>query len=113
MQIEHNHRDQELFFQDLEEDKDMRAEINLYRDPGAARMAIDAKPRDVADGGEHQDEEDLSEAEVGLEELIDDLTLDEHEAFSDGSDRGERPPASRGATRFRMPGGDGASFHFT
>eukprot|EP00163_Fabomonas_tropica_P022840 TRINITY_DN3994_c0_g1_i2.p1 TRINITY_DN3994_c0_g1~~TRINITY_DN3994_c0_g1_i2.p1 ORF type:complete len:544 (-),score=140.87 TRINITY_DN3994_c0_g1_i2:242-1873(-) len=57
----------EAFMQDLEEDPEMRANINLYRDPQAraARMSVQTDT----------DMEDLPT--VGLEELLEDMHVDE------------------------------------
>ncbi|RKP04199.1 hypothetical protein CXG81DRAFT_8554 [Caulochytrium protostelioides] len=77
--------DYELFLRDLEEDKDMRAMVNLYRNPDAENadgLAEDAAAAAVADGDDDSEiEEDFPEIE--LDELIDemaDMTIVEHPA---------------------------------
>ena len=76
--------------QDLEEDPEMRAQINLYRDPEADRRAAAAAAQAAASGaasggdgdGDGEEAEDDDFPDVGLEELLDELTLgaDEPEA---------------------------------
>jgi nonsense-mediated mRNA decay protein 3 len=106
MDIERSKDDYESFLQDVAEDRDMRAEINLYKNPAAIARpgggpdAVAAAAAKVEDG---EEEDGLSEAEVGLEELLDDLTLADNETFDDHT-----PP-----TLFRPPGGAIAQFHFT
>ena len=79
-------RDYESFLQQVEGDREMRANVNLYRAPGA--------PAAVA-----MDEEDLDEEEVRLDELLDSLVLDDADAPADGADASAeappRPPPAR------------------
>ncbi|KAG2439772.1 hypothetical protein HYH02_010649 [Chlamydomonas schloesseri] len=72
--------DRERFMQELEEDADMRARINIYKDPAAlaqaqqaaARVAQQAAPAGLMeDEDEDDDGEDLPQ--IPLEELLDDL----------------------------------------
>jgi len=80
----------EEFMQDLEEDPEMRAQINLYRDPEADRRAAAQAAQAAASGaasggdgdGDGEEAEDDDFPDVGLEELLDELTLgaDEPEA---------------------------------
>lgn len=65
--------DYEQFLDDLEEDRDMRAQINLYKDEKAA----------AAPAGEDEDAMDEDDGEqapaVGLDELLDDMTMTDAE----------------------------------
>jgi nonsense-mediated mRNA decay protein 3 len=54
-------RDQELFLQDLEEDPEMRSQINLYRDADYDTVS-------------ESDVEDEGFPEVRVEELLDDFS---------------------------------------
>mmetsp|Transcript_342 Transcript_342/g.984 ORF Transcript_342/g.984 Transcript_342/m.984 type:complete len:131 (+) Transcript_342:60-452(+) len=103
--VDRGRHDYESFLQDLEEDPDMRGEVNLYKDPAAITARQQPAPGGTAPATGATDDDDgdeLSDAEdVGLEELLDDLTLREHEEFGDGA----RPSA------FSMPGA--GAFHFT
>eukprot|EP00967_Tisochrysis_lutea_P064764 scaffold84013_cov28-Tisochrysis_lutea.AAC.2 len=70
----------EEFLQDLEEDPSMRAQINLYKDKEAilAQTRLDEKRREQAVDESESEEaagEDDDFPEVGLEELLDELTL--------------------------------------
>lgn len=70
-------RDYERFLQQLESDKDMRRQVNLYKS-GATRSKVDAM-----EGVEEMDEE-----EIRLEELLDGMTLDNADAGPDGEEGG-------------------------
>ena len=61
--------DEELFMQELEEDEEVRAQVQIYRDPNAAAAA--AAPNDAGDN----DESDDDVPEVPIESLLDGLTL--------------------------------------
>lgn len=71
-------RDYERFLQQLESDKTMRRQVNLYKSGAAA--ATDAA--DDAMGGV----EELDEEEVRLEELLDGMRLDDADAEPDDAD---------------------------
>lgn len=71
-------RDYERFLQQLESDKTMRRQVNLYRSGVTAATAV----ADDAMGGV----EELDEEEVRLEELLDEMTLDDADAEPDGAD---------------------------
>jgi nonsense-mediated mRNA decay protein 3 len=110
LDAERGRGDYESFLQDLEEDREMRDEVNLYKDPAAIAYRQQAAPSGTAPAAgavaddDDDDDDELSDAEdVGLEELLDDLTLRDHEEFGDST-----PPAT-----FAMPGAGGSSFHFT
>ncbi|CAM9698813.1 unnamed protein product, partial [Hapterophycus canaliculatus] len=72
-------KDYERFLQQLESDKDMRRQVNLYKTGPAAAKAgggdADEKMEDV---------EEMDEEEVRLEELLDGMTLDNPDAGPDG-----------------------------
>ncbi|KAF4676657.1 ribosome-binding protein [Perkinsus chesapeaki] len=69
---ESNDGDYEQFMRDIEEDKDLRQEINLFRDPAWKEPAA-APSRE-----EEEDDDDENEApEVDLAELLDGLTLND------------------------------------
>ncbi|EER06551.1 nonsense-mediated mRNA decay protein, putative [Perkinsus marinus ATCC 50983] len=70
---ESNDGDYEQFMRDIEEDKDLRQEINLFRDPAWK------EPCNVAAAQEEEEgEADDNEApEVDLAELLDGLTLND------------------------------------
>lgn len=112
MDVERSRTDYETFLRDLEEDKEMRAEVNLYRHPAAfaaaaAQPAGGGRPaaaKESLAAGASDDEDNISEAEVGLEELLDDLTLNQNETFDDRDELAQ--PAAF------VPPGTGA-FHFT
>lgn len=61
--------DYELFLQDLEEDSELRQNINLYKSSNA--MDVDTAAEESAA------EEEESFPEVGIEELLEDLTLND------------------------------------
>ena len=79
--------DYELFLRDLEEDKEMRSEVRLYRDhtvplPGASFAALGGAAGSAAagegdDDGDSMDDAEEDRPEIGLDELLDDLTLEE------------------------------------
>lgn len=76
-------KDYERFLQQLESDRDMRRQVNLYK----SGIAAAAKPAAAAaeGGGEAmEDAEEMDEEEVRLEELLDGMTLDNAEAGPDG-----------------------------
>lgn len=73
-------RDYERFMQQLESDKDMRRQVNLYK-LGAAAPAAGAAGDSGMDVVEEKDEE-----EIRLEELLDDMTLDNTNAGPDDDD---------------------------
>lgn len=60
-------KDYERFLQQLESDKDMRRQVNLYKSSGAM-----------------EEVEEMDEEEVRLEELLDGMTLDNADAGPDG-----------------------------
>ena len=63
--------DYERFLEELEEDPEMRAKVALYKDPTYV-----ARPREEDTMTETDGEEP---PQVPLEELLDELTLEEHE----------------------------------
>lgn len=65
-------RDYERFLQQLESDKDMRRQVNLYKSGAAPPAGADGG------GGEEMDEE-----EVRLEELLEGMTMDDPNAGPD------------------------------
>eukprot|EP00752_Nemacystus_decipiens_P002855 g2659.t1 len=72
-------KDYERFLQQLESDKDMRRQVNLYKSGAAA-----AKPAQADGAGEAmEDVEEMDEEEVRLEELLDGMTLDNADAGPD------------------------------
>lgn len=118
MDVERNRTDYETFLRDLEEDKEMRAEVNLYKNPAAlARASPGAKAKAQAGaaaaavvGGDDDDDDGISEADVGLEELLDDLALGDNETF-DVDERGGASADSFAPAPFVAPGA--GAFHFT
>lgn len=83
-------KDYERFLQQLESDKDMRRQVNLYKS-GPAAAAAAAKPSQAqaqAGGGDAamEDVEEMDEEEVRLEELLDGMTLDNADAGPDGQE---------------------------
>ena len=77
-------RDEEQFYQDLEDDPEMRAMVNMFRDTtidANAPAAASTQGGGIAaiDGGECECEEgdDERAPEVPIEELLDELTFDE------------------------------------
>uniref|UniRef100_K3X9M7 60S ribosomal export protein NMD3 n=1 Tax=Globisporangium ultimum (strain ATCC 200006 / CBS 805.95 / DAOM BR144) TaxID=431595 RepID=K3X9M7_GLOUD len=74
--------DYEQFLDDLEEDKEMRSQINLYKDDAAQenRRGGDADAMDEDDEGDEDYEDgDARRPAVGIDELLDDLTVAEEE----------------------------------
>jgi len=71
VQIEKESADYERFLRDLEEDRELRAQVNLIKVPNAAEVVKSNREAQQAD----DDMVDSDELEVGLEELIDDLSL--------------------------------------
>lgn len=72
-------RDYERFLQQLESDRDMRRQVNLFKSrtaPATNTAAMDAM--------EHVEEMDAEE--VRLEELLDEMTLDDANAGPDGAE---------------------------
>jgi len=80
--------EQEEFLQDLEQDKDMRSTINIYKDPSTRPLASSAMQIDDGHSrvqhldatgstgdGDEQDDEDYPE--VPIEELLDGLVLED------------------------------------
>lgn len=75
--------DEEDFLQEVEADKDMRVNINLYRQQiirktrSGSMDTEDARSRDGGDATNEDDESDSDDQKVILEELLDGLNLDE------------------------------------
>jgi len=67
---EKKEEDYERFLQELEEDKDMRGQIDMYHDP-------EYKP--VMEVDDVMDDDDEAPPEVGLEELLDGMKIEEGE----------------------------------
>lgn len=75
-------KDYERFLQQLESDKDMRRQVNLYKSGLSA-----AKPAEGdGDGAAMEDVPEMDEEEVRLEELLDGMTLDDADAGPDGEE---------------------------
>lgn len=72
-EVEKESNDMERFMRDLEEDPELRAHVNLYKDQEAIARAA-GKARDDSEMGEAA-EEDEEFPEVQLEELLDELTI--------------------------------------
>ncbi|EFA82234.1 60S ribosomal export protein [Heterostelium album PN500] len=77
--IEAAERDQEMFYQEIENDPEMRSKINLYKKEGAAEIYA-ARKKQREELGESDDEN-----EVDLEDLLDEMTLNDqdNEEFDD------------------------------
>ena len=75
-------RDYERFLQQLESDKDMRRQVNLYTSGDAAAVAAATTP----DEGGMEVAQEMDEEEVRLEELLDSMTLDNANAGPDEAD---------------------------
>ncbi|CAG8574926.1 5459_t:CDS:2 [Acaulospora colombiana] len=67
--LEKMEQDYETFLQDLEEDPELRQNVNLYK--STVSMDVDMATEEDA-------EEEEGFPEVGIEELLEDLTLDDH-----------------------------------
>jgi len=65
--------DYESFLQDLEEDPSMRAQINLFKVPNAEEIKKQTESVMVDEGEGEEDEGEFPD--VGLEELMEDLSL--------------------------------------
>jgi len=80
-------QDEELFYQELEEDEDVRAQVQIFRDDAAAARAAQATH------GDDDDDDDVPE--VPIEELLDELSLmnrtsnDAEEEYEDDDDGDE------------------------
>ncbi|EER02194.1 hypothetical protein, conserved [Perkinsus marinus ATCC 50983] len=72
---ESNDGDYEQFMRDIEEDKDLRQEINLFRDPTWKEPTAEQMPAAAAEEEEEADENEAPE--VDLAELLDGLTLND------------------------------------
>ena len=82
-------QDEELFYQELEEDEDVRAQVQIFRDDAAAARAAQAAH------GDDDDDDDDDVPEVPIEELLDELSLmnrtsnDVEEEYEDDDDGDE------------------------
>ena len=74
-EVEKSNRDFEIFMNDIEEDPEYRSQFNLYKADNAEQIMKNNKAQEEDDMAENA--EDFPD--VGLEELIDDLTLDDNE----------------------------------
>lgn len=74
-EVEKSNRDFEIFMNDIEEDPEYRSQFNLYKADNAEQIMKSNKAQEEDDMAENA--EDFPD--VGLEELIDDLTLDDNE----------------------------------
>lgn len=75
-------KDYERFLQQLESDKDMRRQVNLYKS-GLSAAAAKSAAGATGDGA-MEDVSEMDEEEVRLEELLDGMTLDNADAGPDG-----------------------------
>lgn len=78
--------DYELFLRDVEEDPEMRAAVNLFKDPNA-QPALETAPMQAEDDEDEPEEEDFPE--VNVDELLDefnDMGLDDAAAPPDDAD---------------------------
>eukprot|EP01116_Phalansterium_solitarium_P014670 TRINITY_DN3242_c0_g1_i1.p1 TRINITY_DN3242_c0_g1~~TRINITY_DN3242_c0_g1_i1.p1 ORF type:complete len:509 (-),score=207.42 TRINITY_DN3242_c0_g1_i1:481-2007(-) len=80
-EIRKEENDYERFMQDLEEDPELRSQINLYKDAEAIARKQAQQHEEMGEAAE----EDEEFPEVGLEELLDEMTIndadDEDETF--------------------------------
>jgi nonsense-mediated mRNA decay protein 3 len=80
-------QDYEEFLEELENDPEARAKINMYRDRKAARQgqqqAMEIDTEVMKDAGEEEDEENPDA--VKLEELLEDLSLNDEGEDEDGA----------------------------
>lgn len=92
--------EQEDFMQDLEQDKELRQNINIYKDPtkttdaAASTMDVDTKgtaPQEIQPNAEDEDADDEEYPEIPIHELLDGLVIDDPEAPSAGEGEGDRP----------------------
>ncbi|KAJ3372727.1 hypothetical protein GGF31_001752 [Allomyces arbusculus] len=92
-QLEKTEADYEAFLRDIEEDPELRAAINLYKDPKweskAAAGGADGDGDVVEEGDEDEDDDDVPE--VALDELLDDMSI-----ASDDDDDGEGEDGGEG-----------------
>lgn len=72
--------EQEEFLQDLEQDADLRSAINIYKDPTKTReedYAMDVEGGERTVGRTEEDGEEEDYPEVGIEELLEGLVLED------------------------------------
>lgn len=76
-EMERAERDYELFLQELEEDEELRKNINLYKNNNATVVTntpVDQYGNPVANqGGEEEDDDDDDAPEINIDELLDEL----------------------------------------
>ncbi|OZJ04343.1 hypothetical protein BZG36_02381 [Bifiguratus adelaidae] len=80
--------DYEMFLRDLEEDPELRSNINIFKDTNAVAkakksqyaMAVEDEMQDQDEDGE-EEEEDFPE--ISLEEMMDEMTLQDDETFAE------------------------------
>ena len=65
-------QDEELFYQELEEDEETRAQVQIFKDENAINANVTAAAGD--------DDDDDDAPEVPIEELLDELTLLQRQA---------------------------------
>jgi len=66
-------QDEELFYQELEEDEETRAQVQIFKDENAINANVTAAAGD-------DDDDDDDAPEVPIEELLDELTLLQRQA---------------------------------
>ena len=67
-------QDEELFYQELEEDEETRAQVQIFKDENAINANV------TAAAGDDDDDDDDDAPEVPIEELLDELTLLQRQA---------------------------------
>ena len=82
-----NGKDVERFHEELEEDEDMRARINIFKNPDNPAAAAAA----AQDEGMDDDEDEGSIPDVPLEELLDALTINSAAKAQQGQEWGGVP----------------------
>ncbi len=72
-------RDREEFLTEIEEDVDMRTQINLYKVKNAKKILAQRKK----EKDEQMDDDGEDAPDVGLEELLEELTIDDKSVSSE------------------------------
>lgn len=87
--------DKEVFMQQLEGDREMRANILLYKNQLVAKKAAKAKKEETV-AMETEEDRDYDDEEIRLDELLDDMTLAVDLTGADESEKAKEIPVISG-----------------
>ncbi len=103
--------DEEDFMREVEADRDMRSQINLYKSEQLLKKKLANGTSMEHDGAESVNQDEDDDQEIKLEELLDGLVVDDGPDPEDATDMGPYAEEDKGLEEGGKAGKDGINYH--